>query len=258
MKKESPLPKNTFYDINKLPKEYGILVFPISLARTENSTGQDPKQCHEYVVHLTTDKVSDTKIGLNMVYGDFLYLHSKEVASTLKQKFMSIVLNHKNAFQNIIKKDKQRFQIQHGFSFEVWNQLYLDYKGDFDSDFRQFKASALEDEKFMRYLQDDAAYCGRELTEEQLNFFLEEHFMFYLASKGLVGFPNDYIQGREEWVLWCYPGKSLKAQVYVYQLNPLRLSNKKNIYENCVYDLESKKLIDFTRIDLDTYNYKYE
>lgn len=252
------LPNNTFYDINKLPKEYGILVFPISLARTENGTGQSPKQCHEYIVHLATDKVADTKIGLNMVYGDFLYFHSKEVASTLKQKFMNLVLNHKNAFQKIIQKDHQRFQIQHGFSFEVWNQLYLDYQGDFDADFRRFKAASLDDDIFKKYLQEDAEYCGRELTEEQLNFFLEEHFMFYLISKGKVTLPNQYIQGREEWILWCYPGKPLKGQVYVYQQNPLKLSNPKNIYENCVYDLEAKKLIDFTRIDLETYNYQYE
>ena len=143
----SPLPKNTFYDINKLPKEYGILVFPISLARTENNTGQSAKECLDYIVHLATDKVSETKIGLNMVYGDFLYLHSKEEASTLKQRFMNLVLNHKNAFQNLIQKDQQRFQIQHGFSFEVWNQLYLSYQGHFDCDFRKFKAVSLQDDK---------------------------------------------------------------------------------------------------------------
>lgn len=81
--------------------------------------------------------------------------------------------------------------------------------------------------------------------------------MFYLLSKGKVGLPNEYIQGREKWILWCYPGKPLKGQVYVYQQDPLNLSNAKNIYENCAYDLEAKKLIDFTRIDLDTYNYQY-
>lgn len=258
MKKESPLPKNVFYDINKLPKDYGILVFPISLARTENSTGQDPKQCLDYIKHLATDKVSETKIGLNMVYGDFLYLHSKEEASTLKQKFMNIVLNHKNAFENLVRKEQQTFQIQHGFSYEVWNQLYLSYKGDFGSDFKKFKKDYLEDDSFQRYVLEDAVYCNRDLTEEQLNFFLEEHLMFYFLSKKQVVLPNEYIQGREKWILICYPGKPLKAEIYVYQKNFLSLENPENIYENCVYDLEAKKLIDFTRIDLDTYNYKYE
>jgi hypothetical protein len=135
----SPLPKNTFYDINKLPKEYGILVFPISLARIDNRTGQDPEQCLEYVKHFSPGKVSEPKIGLNMVYGDFLYLHSREEAKTLKQRFMSVVLNHKNAFKKLLAKEYNRFQIQHGFSYEVWNQLYLDYGGDFDADFRRFK-----------------------------------------------------------------------------------------------------------------------
>jgi hypothetical protein len=82
--------------------------------------------------------------------------------------------------------------------------------------------------------------------------------MFYLLSKGKINLPNQHVQGREEWILWCYPGIPLKGQIYLYQKNPLGLENIKNKYENCTYDLESKKLIDFNRIDLKTYNYKYE
>jgi hypothetical protein len=82
--------------------------------------------------------------------------------------------------------------------------------------------------------------------------------MFYLISKGKVTLPNEYIQGREKWILCCYPGKVLKGQVYVYQTNPLKLNLPENEYQNCTYDLEAKKLIDFTRIDLETYNYQYE
>ncbi len=249
---------NKFFDINKLPKEYGILVFPISLARIDNKTGQDPEQCFEYVKHFSPNKVSEPKIGLNMIYGDFLYLHSKVEAGILKQKFMNIVLRHKNSFQNLLKKEHNRFQIQHAFSYEVWNQLYLSYKGDFDNDFRMFKKDYGDDIIFQKYVQDDAAFCKRELTEEQLNFFLEEHFMFYLLSKKKVALPNEYIQGREQWVLWCYPGVPLKGQVHVYQKNPLNLSTPENVYENCTYDLEAKKLIDFMRIDLQTYDYSYK
>lgn len=252
------LPKNTFFDINKLPKEYGILVFPISLARVDHATGQDPKQCLEYVKHFSPDKIVAPKVGLNMIYGDYLYLHSKEEASVLKQKFTNLVLKHKNQFQNLLEKEYDRFQIQHAFSYEVWNQLYLSYRGDFDADFRRFKKLYLQDKVFQKYLADDVVYCKKELSEEQINFFLEEHFMFYLISKGKVSLPNEYVQGREDWILICYPGKPLKAEVYVYQKNHLNLLNTKNIYENCAYDLEVKKLIDFTRIDLETYDYKYE
>ena len=63
---------------------------------------------------------------------------------------------------------------------------------------------------------------------------------------------NDYVQGNEDWVLWCYPGKPLKAQIYLTQKNFFNLKNPKNAYENAFYDLEEKKLYDFKRIDLAT------
>jgi hypothetical protein len=249
--------KNTFYDINKLPKNYGILVFPISISRTENKSGQTAEECLEYIKHFSPSKVSEPKIGLNMIYGDFLYLHSDEKASVLKQKFMTTVLKHKNGFTKLISKEWDRFQIQHAFSYEVWNQLYLSYEGDFRSDFNLVKKVYSEDLDFQKYVKEDCEYYGRELTEDQLNFFLEEHLMLYLLSKKQVSLPNEYVQGREQWVLWCYPGVPLKAQAYVYQKNILNLDVPENIYQNKFYDLESRKLVDFIAIDLKTYDYKY-
>lgn len=253
----SLLPKQQqFFDINKFPKDYGILVFPISIARVDNSSGQSSAECFEYIKHFSPGKVSAPKIGLNMIYADYLYFHSNEKAGVLKQKFMNLVLKHKNAFSKIVTKNHDRFQIQHAFSYEVWNQLYLSYDGDFDHDFRLFKKWYEGDEVFQKYVKEDAVFCKRDLTEEQINFFLEEHFMLYLLSKKRIALPNEYIQGREKWVLWCYPGAPLKGQIYVVQSNPLKLEASENIYQNHSYDLESKKLIDFTKIDLESYNYK--
>lgn len=249
--------KPTFFDINKLPGEYGILVFPISLARMDNGTGQDPQQCLEYIKHFSPDKVAEPKVGLNMIYGDFLYLYSKEEAVTLKQKFMNVVLKHKNGFQKLIKKEQARFQIQHAFSYQVWNQLYLNYDGDFDADFRSFKKMYLEDPLFQKYMKEDIAFTQRTEIEEQINFFLEEHLLFYLISKGKIALSNEYIQGRQEWILCCYPGIPLKCEIYTYQKNPFKLSMPGNKYENSCYDLESKKVIDMMKIDLETYNYSY-
>ncbi|MEK7228237.1 MAG: hypothetical protein AAB681_02690, partial [Patescibacteria group bacterium] len=220
MKKESPLPKNVFYDINKLPKEFGILVFPISIIRADHGKGQGAEQIMEYVKIFSPDKVSEPKIGLNIIYGDFLYFNSPEPAISLKNKFMGMVLGHKNQFQKLLTREWNRFQIQHAFSYEVWNQLYLNYRGDFKSDYERFRQASLKDQKFLKYLEEDAEYCGRELTDEQVSFFLEEHFMLYLLSKKQIVLPNEYVQDRERWVLWCYPGKVLKGQVYVYQKNP--------------------------------------
>lgn len=248
---------HNFHDINKLPKGYGVLVFPISIVRAENETGQTPSQCMEYVEHFSPSKVSEPKIGLNMVYGDFLYLHSSEPAANLKDRFMTIVLKHKNGFQKILAKKWQNLQIQHAFSYEVWNQLYLSYHGDFASDFARFKQLYEKDSSFQKYVAEDTDYVGRTLDEHQVNFFLEEHFMFYLLVKGKVSLPNEYIMGREEWILICYPGMPLKSDMYIYQLNPLKLDAPQNPYQNHRYDLANKVLVDFTKIDLEAYNYKY-
>lgn len=249
--------EHNFYDINKLPKEYGIIVFPISIARAENGTGQDPKQCLEYVQHFSPSKVSVPKIGLNMVYADFLYLHTDVPAASLKERFSKIVLTHKNAFSKLIAKNYLDFQIQHAFSYEVWNQLYLSYQGDFTSDLAKFRKIYDADPLFQQYLAEDTKYAGRELDENQINFFLEEHLILYAMSKRKVSLPNEYIMGREEWVLVCYPGVPLKAQVYTMQLNPLSLNDSNNVYQNHWYDLETKKLTDMSKVDLNNYNYQY-
>lgn len=254
MKQES----GRFFDINKLPKDYGILVFPISISRAENNNGQTPEQCFDYLSHFSPKKISAPKIGLNMIYGDFLYMHSQDPASSLKAKFMSIVLKHKNGFQKIINKHWNDLQIQHAFAFQVWNQLYLDYKdGDFSTDFARIKKIYQQDGYFQKLVNDDAIFCGREINDEQINFFLEEHLMLYLISKKRINLANEYIQGREQWILYCYPGSPLKGQIYMYQKNFFELSAPENSYENSAYDLSKKLLIDLTKINLETYNYTY-
>lgn len=250
------LPNNKFFDINKLPKEYGILVFPISLSRVQ--TAQSPKEIIAFLNHFSPSKVSDSKIGVNVVYGDYLYLHSSEPAEKLRNSFAQLVIDHKNGTRRLIRKHRDAFQIQHAFSFQVWNDQYLRYDGDFYMDFIAFKKWAIKDKKMMKYIKEDCEHWGFPMSEEQINFYLEEHLMFYFLSKGKSQIPNDYVQDREKWILWCYPGTQPKALVYTYQRNFFDLDNPKNIYQNSAYDLEVKKVIDFTRIDLATYNYKYE
>jgi hypothetical protein len=152
-----------------------------------------------------------------MIYGDSLYMNSDEQANVLRKKFMKVIISHKNAFSKLIKKEKLNFQIQHAFSYEVWNQLFLDYDGDFSDDFSRFKKIYKEDKLFQKYLLDDVKFCKRELDENQINFFLEEHLLFYFLSKKQIRLPNEYIQGREKWILWCYPGVPLKGMIYTYQ-----------------------------------------
>ena len=62
-----------------------------------------------------------------------------------------------------------------------------------------------------------------------------------------------YIENNQKWILFCYPGNPLKNTVYLYQLDPFKLDWKENPYQNSFYNLEDKKLIDYSRVDLDSY-----
>lgn len=147
------------------------------------------------------------------------------------------------------------FQIQHGFNYMVWNQLYVG-TNDFDFLFRQLKEIYSKDELFQKYIKDDCDIYGREMGENQANFYLEEILMFYLVTHNKIKLPNEYIENQQKWILWCYPGRPLKSTVYMYQLDPFKLTCPENPYARAHYDLESKQLIEFDRVDLENYSVK--
>jgi hypothetical protein len=242
---------NTFFDINKLPPEKGLLIFGLSMNKLLNR--QDAEHCMADIRHLATDKVSKPLIGLNFIYSDFLYLYSNKPAPELKHTFMNQVIDHRNSMQRLIEKSHMEFQIQHGFNYMVWNQLYVGTK-DFNHKFEQLKKIFKEDTQFQSYLAEDCASFGREMEDNQINFFLEEILMMYLLSKNEIKLPNEYIEGNQKWILWCYPGRPLKSEVYIHQLNPFGLNWSTNPYQSCQYDLEAKQLIDFNKVDLQTYS----
>lgn len=258
-RKREVLKKNEFFDINKLPANEGILVFPISMSRITNS-GQDAKSCMKNIYHFHPNKVQissrHAKFGGNFIYGDFLYLHSKEKASVLKNKFMGAVEDHSNSILNLAKKDK--YLIKEAISFTVWNQLYLDCSR-FVFYFNKLKQIYKKDKLFQKYLREDFKNLSKgksRLEENQINFFLEEHLMFYLISKGEVRLRNDFIRDHERWILNCYPGLPMKAHIYLHKKNFFKLNNAENIYQNSWYNLENKKLYDFNNLDLETWNYE--
>lgn len=244
------LEKNTFFDINKLPSEKGLLLFGLSMNKLGNR--QDAEHCMDDIRHLGTSKISKPFVGLNFIYSDFLYLYSDRPAPELKNSFMNQVIHHRNSMQRLIEKNHTQFQIQHAFSYMVWNQLYVGTK-DFNELFISLKKIYKDDQVFQKYIQEDCAIFEKEMEDNQVNFFLEEILMMYLLSKNKVKLPNEYIENNQKWILWCYPGRPLKSTVYMYRLNPFRLDWSENPYQNCQYDLEAKELINFDNVDLETY-----
>lgn len=237
---------NQFFDLNHFPAQEGIIFFGISMSKISNS--QDAKNCFNSIEHLVK-KIVKPQVGLNIIYSDYLYFNSDEKASVLKNKYLSLILSHKNNFLKILSKNP--WYIQKSFSFITWNQLLLEIK-DWTSYLGEVKKIYAKDKKFQKYLLEDLKLIGKKKADEnELNFFLEEILLFYLIAKGKVRLHNEYVNGHEKWTLFCYPGKPLKSEIYLFQINPFKLKNSKNKFENSYYDLEEKKLYDYTRVDLE-------
>jgi len=109
-----------------------------------------------------------------------------------------------------------------------------------------------KDKKFQKHVKKDIKDYKKKISRDNVQFILEEILLFYLCSKGKIGLYNEYVQDKEKWILWCYPGKPLESEIYLYQKNLFNLKNPKNKYENCYYDLKDKKLYDFDNVDLET------
>lgn len=101
--------------------------------------------------------------------------------------------------------------------------MYLSHK-DFFSAYKSIRDLYDGDAVFNQLISDDAQEQGKELTEQQVSFYLEEHTFRYLLMNRKLSLRNDFVNAREQWVLIAYPGKLARAQVYLYQKDPLKLN----------------------------------
>ena len=235
---------NNFFDLNQLPKEEGILLWGISMSKIGNT--QSPANCFEYLQHIDTKITKTDGIGMVVLYGDYLYFHSDERASVLRDRYKELMISHKSGFLNLLAKNPA--WIKKAFSFSTFGQIMLDNSEEFKKSLDVITGLYRSDDKFKEKVESDCKDAGREITPAQVMFILEEVTLFYLAAKGKLDFGNRFISGTEQWVLQMYPGKPLQSEVYLFQSNPLNLHNPKNKYENHFYDLEGKVLYDYLKM----------
>ncbi len=250
MAKKKQIQTNEFFDINKFPASEGMLVFGISMNLISNS--QNATRCFNYVKELVK-KMEYPYIGLTFLYSDNLYLYQKANAAELNKKHQKLILDHKNGFKKIL--DKNKWYIRDSFSFISWNQAILESK-NFTNYLGQIKKLYAKDSQFQKYVKEDIKNMNRKITKLNILFILEELLIFYLVSKGEIKFSNKFLNGKEKWVLWCYPGPPLKSEIYLFKKNIFQLKNTKNVYENCYYDLKAKKLYDYNKVNLSSIKLK--
>jgi hypothetical protein len=191
-----------YFDINKLPRDWGILVFPISMSRIGNA--QSPEACVE-VLRQFLPKIEANKVGANFIYSDGLYMNFERDAFETKNRFANTAVSHMGGVRNLLAKNHREFQIESAVAFQSWFQMYLSHK-DFFSTFKLVRKMYEVDSEFQKYIGIDAAAQGKELSEQQLNFYLEEHTFEYLLINRQLRLQNDFVGDREEWVLNVYPG----------------------------------------------------
>lgn len=236
------------HDINKFPATWGMLLFPISMSRIDNS--QSPQEYENFLKNFTS-KVQTPKVGIHFFYTEGLYMNFEEKAYETKNSFIQKMVNHKNGVKKILKKNFLEFQIEKAFTFQSWFQMCLS-SNDFLSVLKQAKDFYSTSEKFRELVKKDAELIRRDLDEKQLQFFLEEFTFSYLAVYSKFEITNPYVEGREEWELLAYPGKPFLSQIYFIQQNIMAFEKKEKAYIGH-YDLSQKKYYDFTKIDVDNF-----
>lgn len=235
-----------FFDINQLPQEEGVIFLGISMSKIGNT--QSAEKCVEYTEQIAS-KINKTEgVGMVFCYGDYLYFNSEEKAKVLRDRYKELMLSHKSAFLKSLLKNNH--WIKKAFSFVTFGQLMLDNNEEYKSSFDVIRNLYQTDTQFKKYVYDDCIEAKSEVSELNILFVLEEITMFYLLAKGRLALTNDFVRDGE-WILQAYPGKPLKSEVYLFQVNPLRFSNIKNKYENHFYDLSSQILYDYTKVNIE-------
>lgn len=240
--------KNVFFDINKFPKEWGLIVFPISMSRISNA--QSPQACID-ALDFFLDKVSVNKVGANFLYSEGLYMNFEKEAYETKNRFAQSSVSHMGGVRKLIAKNYRKFQIESAFHFDSWFQMYLSHN-DFFSVFSKIKSFYESDKEFRRYVTLDAQEQGKELSPEQISFYLEEHTFVYLLLNRQMRLQNDFVGGHETWTLLAYPGRPPRGQIYLFQQDPLKINSDSNPYKG-QYDLVERKFIDYGKVELDSF-----
>lgn len=240
--------KNQFFDINKFPKDWGVVVFPISMSRISNA--QEPRAIMN-TLDFFLNKVSISRVGVNIIYTEGLYMNFEKNIFETKNRFAQTAVCHMGGVKNIIQKEFKKYQIHDAFNFESWFHVYFAY-ADFFNVLKKVQDLYKKDKVFQTYIALDAKEQKRKLTKQQLAFYLEEHAFSYLLLNRQLQLHNDFVNGREQWVLLCYPGKPPRGQIYVYQKDILNINEDSNPYKG-QYDTVEKKFIDYKNVDLTTF-----
>jgi hypothetical protein len=220
------------FDINRI-QEDGYLILPLSMSRL--AKGQTPEFCYE-VLEKFLQKLETFSNDVVFLYTNGLYFNSDEISSENRKKTNQQILNHVSALRNLIESKKK-------FIPNAIHYLPIDYVIVNSSSFKQYfdllKKAETDDENFRLALAADSA--GREATEANANFLIEEIAVAHIMRQKLVEFPRTLVR-TDAWRLIAYPGKALASDVYQWKQKILPQEEEVNPYAGAQYNLETNTL----------------
>jgi len=234
------------YDINKLPAD-GYLVLPLSMSRLANGKGQSPEECYE-VIQYFESKVSQVGIDFLFIYTNGLYYNNDESALSVRKKTNQAMIDHRNALLKLMIKNKK--YIPQAAHFIPWDYIILN-SPQFSDYYQKLIKLKENDEKFKIILEE--GLNGRENTEANINFLIEEIVVTHLIRQKLIEFPKTLVKN-DKFRLVIYPGSYLKADLYQWQKKALpqfeTSSENSNPYYASQYDFAKKIINSFDEIQL--------
>ena len=240
MKKEN-------FDISSVPKD-GYLIFPLSMSRLANA--QAGPTLYEFLMFFES-KIKVISLDVIFLYTNDLYLNSDDRAVDIRKKSLNQMLNHKAEFLGLLLKERK--YVPQAFHFLPWDYAILNAEN-----FQGAKSNLLEaknkDQKFHKFLMNDLKKAGREETEANLNFLIEEIVATHLLTQKEIPLPHT-LATSDGWRLICYSGDPIQSLIYTYKNNLLSkrgdLSEQHLLFARSFYNMDKKILIDFDVTNLE-------
>lgn len=233
--------KKTGFDINKI-KGSGTLILPISMSRIAG--GQAPEDCYEMLASFE-DKLESFNNDAILMYTNGLYFNTEDIAFEKRVKTNAQVLAHVTKMNSLIQKGRK-------FIPKAIHYMPIDYiilnSPRYQEMFNVLRKTEKEDVVFKKLIEVDLN--GRDYTEANVNFFLEEIVVAHLITEQFTDLPVTLARP-DEWRLVCYPGTTILSQVYVFQQNLLEKNRSCiNEYRGCMYNFKDKILEVFSDLKL--------
>jgi len=224
------------FDIHKIPDD-GYLILPLSMSRL--AKGQTPEVLYE-ILGKFLQKIETFSNDVVFLYTNGLYFNSEEISFETRKKTNQQILNHVSELRKLIESRKE-------FIPNAVHYLPIDYviinSPHFKTCFDLLKKFESEDMGFQEALKADAH--GREYTEANTNFLLEEIAVAHILRQKMVELPRTLVRN-DIWRLVAYPGAPLQSDIYQWQKKVLPQKEENNPYAGAQYDLDESKLVLFS------------